>query len=428
MRKKIKEPISRTIKKIIIFIVLLGGFYGLINLAWLGPWTLEPDYWKPHLNYGDTLTTIYVTTRTPSACKLQVVWDVDTGSTWVSQPAVVDNKETFIHELPLTNLLPNQSIRYHLEVLSGYETKVSDSIQQDLQRSFIIPGNVIREENQNSSIKFGVYGDNRPTIFGTTIHNYITDAILSKNPDFVLQDGDLVQTGGSNVEWAQFFTTGESLFRRIPLMPAPGNHEYYTGMALNQDTGENATNYLDAFHLPGAESYYAYNVSKTHFISLDISGGDGAKNPQIQAAQMVWLDTHLNTLNKSRSQFDWLIVFFHYPIESTGESHENIWDEILGPVFNKYNITIDILFVGHIHQYERLYLQRARTWCVITAGGGAEIEQWNGGPLNPGTACLELSHSYVITEINVLTLNMKAYFLKGAQFDNLILSKTEGGL
>jgi len=426
MRKKIKEPITRTIKKIIVFSVVFVGFYGIINLAWLGPWTLEPDYWKPHLNYGDNLTTIYITTRTPTACKLQVVWDVDTGGTWDSQPAVIDSKETLIHELPLTNLVPNQAIRYHLEVLSGYETKVSDSIQQDLRRVFVIPGNVIHAENQNESIKFAVYGDNRPTVFGTSIHNYITEAILDKNPDFVLHDGDLVQTGGSNVEWAEFFTTGENLFRRIPLMPSPGNHEYYTGMALNQDTGESATKYLDAFHLPGAENYYAYNVSRTHFISLDISGGSGAKNAQIQAAQMNWLDSHLNNLNKSR--FDWLIVFFHYPIESTGELHENIWDEILGPIFNKNNISIDVLFVGHIHQYERLYIQRAQTWCLITAGGGAEIEQWKGGPLNPGTECIELSHSYVITDISGLTLNARAYLLKGTQFDELVLSKTVGGL
>lgn len=406
--------------------LLLVSFFGLINLAWVGSWTFEPNYWKPHLSFGDSLTTIYVTTRTPSACKLRVVWDIDNGNGWEPQLPVEDRKETITHELALTNLQPNRSIRYHLELASGYESSLPNSVVQDLQRVFLIPKNVIRADEQVGPIHFAVYGDNRPTVFGTNLHNCITDAILKENPDFVLQDGDLVQTGGSDYEWAEFFTTGENLLRSVPLMPAPGNHEYYTGNAYNQDTGDTATNYLEAFRLPGAESYYAFDVSRTHFISLDISCGSGAENDQVQANQMVWLDNHLKNLN--RAKFDWLIVYFHYPIESSGEDHENIWDEILGPVFNKYDMSIDLLLVGHIHQYERLYLQRANTWCIITAGGGAEIEQWKGGPLNLGSECIELSHSFITVDIDALTLHMRAFFVKGTQFDQLILSKTKGGI
>ncbi|MHA1341900.1 MAG: metallophosphoesterase family protein [Promethearchaeota archaeon] len=422
-----KRLLIRNIKKFLILIITLSGFVAFMNIAWLGPWLFEPNYWKPHLNYGDNLTTIYVVTKTPVPCKLKVVWWVENNSNWEEQISVEDATERLIHELPLENLTPNHSIKYHLEPVAGYEGELSEKIIADLKRDFIIPGNAIIAKDTTDPIYFAVYGDNRPNIFGTSNHRYLVSAIYDKKPQFVLQMGDIVQTGQIDMEWARFFTTGEKILRSIPLMPSLGNHEYYAGSEYNQHTVSNASNYLDAFKLPGNESYYAYNVSRTHFISLDISSSSGAKGDQIQANQMIWLDNHLASLNKS--DFDWLIVFFHYPIISSGENHENIWSEILGPVFNKYNLTVDMFLVGHVHQYERLYYNVSKSWIILNAGGGAEIEQWKAtGSIRDDSKCIELSHSFSTIEINGLNLTLRAYFMNGKQFDELKITKSAGGL
>ena len=164
-------------------------------------------------------------------------------------------------------------------------------------------------------------------------------------------------------------------------------------------------------------------------ISLDCSGGHGSRNDLVQQQQEAWLDSYLNELNASkRGDFDWIIVFFHYPIESSGEIHESIWTDFLGPIFTKYNISVDLFIVGHVHQYERIYLQSAKTWCILSAGGGAEIEQWKGPNLAPGSERIELSHSFNTIEIKGLTLDMKAFYMSGVQFDELILNKTVGGI
>ena len=256
----------------------------------------------------------------------------------------------------------------------------------------------------------------------------MVDSIYKTNPNFVLQVGDMVQTGYVDMEWARYFSTGEELFRSIPVLPTPGNHEYYGGSMYSQDSEESAEKYLEAYTLPGNESYYAYNISNAHFISLDFSSANGAKSKSVQVNQMVWLDKHLSILNQSRDKFDWLFVSFHYPIQSTGQSHENLYDEILKPLLEKYNLTVDFYLVGHIHQYERLYLSNAKSWEIVSGGGGAEVEQSKLITPVQGSKYLELSHSFCTFDINGTSLYFKALYLKGGEFDSMSLTKETGGL
>jgi calcineurin-like phosphoesterase family protein len=419
--KNNKAMVARTLKKFSLLMILLGSFYGLLNLSWLGPWTTEPLYWKPHLTYGDAPNEIYITCRTPDSCKLQVNYQIKENSSWGSSKTLIETAATEDHNFLFNNLTPGFDIKYFIEPTSDNTGIISQSILKDLKQSFVIPGHTIHSNTIMRPFQFGIYGDNRPTVFGTENHEYMVHTIREQNPDFVLQVGDLVQQGGDEFEWARFFDNGEELFRSIPLLPTPGNHEYYS------EVGEaNATNYLEAYKLPGNESYYAYNISNAHFISLDVSSNHGAKNFGIQALQAQWLDHHLSNID--RSDFDWLFVFFHYPIYATGETHPDIWNKFLNPIFSKYNLTIDILFVGHIHQYERLWLSELNTWCIVAGGGGAEVEQVNMENYYPGSEVLELSHSFSMVKIDGLNLDYKGILLKGEVFDTMQINKTKGGI
>ncbi len=417
--RQVRTRAIRLLKVTGIFLVCLGGFYGLMNLSWLGPWTLEPLYWKPHLSYADSPNELYVTTRTPIACRLQVFYQANVTGKWDATQTVTETNPTMIHQILLSGLTLGQALKYHLEPTSDYQGMLSPAIVSDLAREFVIPSSVLYD-GTSRPLRFAMYGDNRPTVFGSDNHAYMVSAVKRCNPDFVIHVGDLVQTGGVPWEWARLFTEAEELYRSIPILPTPGNHEY------GEDP--NSTNYLEAFRLPGNESYYAYNISNAHFISMDVSSGHGADNLAIQAQQMIWLDQHLAMLNESANAFDWNIVFFHYPILATGEEHENIWQEILGPVFAKYKIAIDLLVVGHIHQYERLFLSNVNATCIIVGGGGAEIEEIRAEEPAPGSQVLEMSHSFGIVDINGLTLRYQGVFMKGGVFDLCNITKTHGGI
>ncbi|MHA1734659.1 MAG: metallophosphoesterase [Promethearchaeota archaeon] len=426
MSSKVNAAV-RVTKKVALLSVLFVSSYGLLNLAWLGPWTFQQFYWRPHLTYGDSSDQIRVTLRTPSACQLQVVYQVNTsGGTWGAPQTVGEEGPATTHSFLLDNLVPGVAVKYRVEPSPSNQGTLYSDISRDLAREYVIPANATFDPSARRSFKFAVYGDTRPTVFGTEIHHAVAAAIRGEDPDFVIHTGDMVQTGGSNAEWARFFTTGEVLYREIPTMPTPGNHEYYTGFVLGQHSLGSAANYLEAYDLPGAENYYAYNVSNAHFVSLDVSSGSGSKSDEVQTAQVAWLDDHLAHLDKAA--FDWLFVFFHYPIVSTSETHECVWSEFLGPLFDKYNLTIDMLFVGHVHQYERLFLKDANCWSLVAGGGGADLEQSKTTPQVEGSEVLELSHSFAMVEVDGLTLHGRGLFMGGGQFDQFTLTKPVGGL
>ncbi len=406
----------RIIKATGIFLAIFGCFYGLLNFSWLGPWTLEPLYWKPHLTYGDSPAEIYITVRTPVACRLQVLCQENVSGTWGPTQTITETSPATTHEILLGGLTPGQALKYHLEPTTDSQGLLSDTIVNDLALEFIIPSSAIFDAAPRP-FRFAAFGDVRPTIFGSDNHAAMTAAVRAQNPDFVLHVGDFVQEGPNLVEWARVFTTGEALFRSIPTVPTPGNHEY-------GGTDEySAQTYLDAFRLPGNESYYAYNVSNAHIISLDFASGSGARNTTVQAAQMQWLDQHLATLN--RSAFDWCFLLFHYPIIASGETHEGIWDNILEPVFTKNGVAIDMMFHGHVHEYERIYLPKANATSIVTGGGGSELDPVHLG--NMAGQVLEISHSFCMVDVDGLSLQIQGIFMKGGVFDTFTL-ETDGGI
>ncbi len=413
--RPVRARAKRAVKMTAIFLVIFGGYYGLLNLAWLGPWSLEPLYWKPHLTYGDSPNELYIMFRTPVACRLQVLYQVNVSGIWGPTQTITEGSPITIHEIQLGGLTPGQALKYHLEPTTDSAGFLSDAVVSDLAREFIIPTTVLFD-TATRPFRFAAFGDVRPTVFGSDNHAAMTAAVRAQNPDFMLHVGDFVQAGPNLVEWARVFTTGETLFRSIPCMPTPGNHEY-------SESGTNATNYLEAFRLPGNESYYAYNISNAHIISLNFASGKGARDPAIQVAQMQWLDQHLASLN--RSAFDWCFLLFHYPIIASGETHEGIWDEILAPVFTKNGVAIDLLFHGHVHEYERIYMPKINATSIVSGGGGSEIDPVHLGPM--AGQVLELSHSFCMVGVDGLSLTLHGIFMKGGEFDTFTIN-TDGGI
>ncbi len=86
------------------------------------------------------------------------------------------------------------------------------------------------------------------------------EAIRSREPDLVFIAGDLVESGGEQRDWDEFWlnnatrTGSMGMAARVPLLAALGNHEYYNGPLMegyDQPGSEQAVSkYLSYFEYP----------------------------------------------------------------------------------------------------------------------------------------------------------------------------------
>ena len=204
----------------------------------------------------------------------------------------------------------------------------------------------------SKNYRFVIYGDTRTN---SEWHELVAKAISKEEPLFVINVGDLVESGDFMKDWNEFFKSMESLTAVSAYVPVLGNHErnsniYYQAFMLPEGGGD--------FH----RRWYSFDAGDVHFIILDsnISETTGLFDQQTK-----WL---ISDLEKSKDK-KFKLVFFHHPFytntPNTEPTHEDKWRWI----FEKYGV--NAVFSGHIHNYERF--KRNGIQYVITGGGGAPL-------------------------------------------------------
>jgi len=179
-----------------------------------------------------------------------------------------------------------------------------------------------------------------------------------KDADFVLQSGDIVNTGDSRDEWQAFFEYATPVFKNLPLFTAPGNHET-TGFA--NTPGHKPEVYLRLFNLPdnGPEGYeteyYSIDFGQVHVISLSSNYLDPSEsysdNPEEckQIADRIdkWIKDDLAATKKP-----WKIVLMHQPAwpvmaSKTQADMKERWI----PILEKRKV--DLILCGNEHMFTR---------------------------------------------------------------------------
>lgn len=234
-----------------------------------------------------------------------------------------------VHDVELTGLSPGT--RYYF--ICGGGTGGYSS-----EKSFrTIPDNL-------TSFEFVMGGDSRSQ---PAERDKINKAMAEFDPLFVIFTGDMVNDGGVQDEWDNFFgameeqwVTSEGLI--IPCIPARGNHEITDGEG-------GSSLYSEQFCLPGNERWYSLSFGENllHVVTLDLFGWEDGRgtNPQ----QMEWLENDL----AAHASYKWTIVAFHVPVFSSCPGHESSIPvrESYSPIFDKYGV--DLVITGHAHIYER---------------------------------------------------------------------------
>ena len=308
---------------------------------------------------------------------------------------VAEGDLPYHHQLRIDGLEPGKHYRYRVK--QG---------QEEAEGSFSTPSPT------QGSLRFVVFGDSEtePESAGKASRwpgagglerDYLVDQetgyrenlniIQGREPDFVAIAGDLVESGGEQRDWDAFWRLTGPLASQTYLLPALGNHEYFSGPGKlggysTAESGRALEKYRTYFDLPAAgaspggkhEHYYRVDwgvvtlvfldlnnglpnqgVSDTNFYLLGAGEGGIAPDWQPGSDQYRWLE---QTLEQAQQDSSFTFVVFHHCPYSTGVHGQSPGrgegqDPLSGrplqkltPLFMRYGV--DALFTGHDEMYE----------------------------------------------------------------------------
>ena len=220
--------------------------------------------------------------------------------------------------------------------------------------------------------------------------------IAERRPAFVAIAGDLVQSGGEQRDWDEFWRHLAPLAASAFVLPALGNHDYYAGpyefgRYATEDSERAVAKYRSYFALPPngspvageEERWYAMRWGPVSLIALDVNNGrpnrgdrdtnwhllgageDGAAPDwQPGSRQYRWLKEELA---RARRDSAFIFVMFHHCPYSSGPHARppGPWpmgDDLSGvplrtltPLFLEYGV--DVLLTGHDEMFEHSVIE-----------------------------------------------------------------------
>src|SRR5437667_7657929 len=211
---------------------------------------------------------------------------------------------------------------------------------------------VFHADDPSAPLTMLVFGDSGVPGPGQTA---VRDRLLATPADVIVHTADMIYPGGEAADFdPAFFAPYAHLVRQLVLWPCLGNHAF--AAAAGQP-------WRDAFYTPannpdGSENYYSFDVGNAHVVVINSN-----QSTAPGSAQYMFLEHDL-----AASSAAWKFVVFHHPIYSSGTVHGSSLTirTNLVPLFDAY--AVDMVFMGHEHNYERTLPLRADQ--VVAPGAG----------------------------------------------------------
>lgn len=305
----------------------------------------------------------------------------------------------WLHSVRVTELQPGTRYPYAVrQQLETFESVFQSAPEADQPIRLVVYSDSETEPESSTSppVDWPAHAaSNRPE--GMT--RYVADQTVgyrenlrimaARKPDLILIPGDLVETGGEQRDWDEFWrhNAGDygALATSVPILPALGNHENYAGPAGGYSAeGANfaTAKYLTYFDVPGNDAadphhvgrYYRIDYGPITLITLDSSDGlphqtasdtnhslQGSHAPDFNpgSQQYLWLERQLADAQKS-SRFTF--VQFHHTMYGSGPhsvpfGHSNFSGQsgiamrVIQPLLFRYGV--DFVLSGHDEMQER---------------------------------------------------------------------------
>lgn len=269
-----------------------------------------------------------------------------------------DSMQATEHKVKLTGLAPRT--RYYYSIGSRLDT-----LQNGQDNYFVtlpIPGT-------ESLYRIGVVGDcGNNSINQRNVRDQLTRYLGNNYMDAWILLGDNSYTYGRDAEFqSNFFNIyKDTLLKKYPLFPAPGNHDYNDDKTA-QDTHDIA--YYQIFSMPvdgeagGVAShnpaFYSFDLGNIHFLSLDSYGREDSKKIYDTTGEQVqWIKKDLEA-NRNKG---WVIAYWHHPPYTMGSHNSDSEQDLVQIRQNFIQILerngVDLVLCGHSHDYERSKLMK----------------------------------------------------------------------
>jgi|GEM_PF-2185247 len=338
--------------------------------------------------------------QNPTLDGMTIMWEseelasgeVRYGETEKLGKSAAEYANTKIHQMMLTGL-KSQTMYYYQVVTGDKKSEIhsfSTAVEKDAPFSFI------------------AYGDNKNGPFN---HAKVANLALTKEPNFAIHNGDLVNRGGVYVQWEKlFFNPIGHLISHVPLYTVIGNHE------------DMSDNYFNFFCPPcDTLAYYSIDYGNAHVIILNTEEEALIDAPN----QVKWLIDDL----ESNQDATWKFVVFHVPPFTSGGNYYSRFrlevKELLVPIFQKYGV--DMVLSGHDHHYERSFPIGSKSdnsaIIYIVCGNGGTPMRYN----SPREWTLYSERVYGFTMINIdgTKMHFQSISIDNRVIDEFTLDKAD---
>jgi hypothetical protein len=209
--------------------------------------------------------------------------------------------------------------------------------------------------------------------------------------EFVLMMGDNLYGSERPQDYARKFAEPYA-----PLLAA--DVAFYAALGNHDDPNQR---YYKPFNMDG-KRYYTFKKGPVRFFALDSNYMD--------REQLDWLERELKA-----STEEWKIAFFHHPLYSSGARHGSEVDlrQQVEPLFIRYSV--DAVFAGHEHFYERLKPQNGIHHFI--SGAAAKLRRGNIRRSGMTAAGLDTDYSFLLVEIADQTMHFQAISGAGKRVD-----------
>jgi phosphodiesterase/alkaline phosphatase D-like protein len=175
-----------------------------VTLTWSGdPATSQAVTWRTDTSVSHALAQLTLATDSPLKAQRDV--------TATTQDFTSDLGEAHYHSVELTDLKPD----------TRYAYRVGDGVNWSEWHHFRTA------KNEAAPFSFVYFGDAQNDI-RTHWSRVFREAVLeAPRAAFTLHAGDLINRAQRDAEWGEWFAAPAWVNATIPVVPTPGNHEYY---------------------------------------------------------------------------------------------------------------------------------------------------------------------------------------------------------
>ena len=170
----------------------------------------------------------------------------------------------------------------------------------------------------------------------------------AKDADFMVLNGDVVDTGVKEEQWGWVLDAADSTLFRLPFMAVSGNHD------------EDNQSFYEHFNVDAAEgsstasgAYYSFDYENTHFLMLN-TNEDSPQYANFTPRQIAWMKADAAAARERGA--DWLIAVMHKGPYTTSNHatdddimKENGVRSLAAPILAQMGV--DLVLQGHDHIY-----------------------------------------------------------------------------